>query len=151
MRLIVLSAACCVASLSCGGLLLAAFGPELPSWLMALALALCSGLALACGFGLYNPKVPDWLRQRPVLGAICVAIGVGAMFIPVNFVVSAFLLGCGTRLVWVSACELGRMPGSSCQVFPPRMPASKIAFEPDRGIEAWQTIRPGSLPAEKKP
>lgn len=105
-RPFLLSISCCVLSILCGGLLLAAFGPQLPPWLMALTLALCSGLALACGFGLYNPRTPSWLRQQPVMGALCVALGVGAMFVPATFVVSAFLLGCGTRLVWHSACEL---------------------------------------------
>ena len=65
-----------------------------------------SGLALICGFTAAGATLLPWLKQRPVQGALLVWLGVAAIFVPANFVVSAVLLAQGIKLVWLTACKL---------------------------------------------
>jgi hypothetical protein len=81
-------------------------GGEPPAWLLRAEVALFSAAALAYGFTASLPAFAPWAWSRPVRGAACIILGVGAIFVPVQFVVSAFLLGIGTRLTWTAACEL---------------------------------------------
>jgi hypothetical protein len=82
------------------------WGGEPPAWLLRAEVALFSAAALAYGFTASLPAFAPWAWSRPVRGAACIILGVGAIFVPVQFVVSAFLLGVGTRLTWTAACEL---------------------------------------------
>ena len=99
----------CVLSLGAVGLGLFAavfWGGELPAGVLRLTLALLSATALAYGYGFTAslPAISPLLWCRPVRGAVCVWLGVLAIYIPIQFVISALLIGIGTRLVWVSAC-----------------------------------------------
>ena len=101
---------CCAVSavaLLLGCILVAACGYNPPRWMLAGELATVAGLSLAFGFTVFAPSLPDWLWLRPVRGAVCVCLGVAAMFTPPQLIVSTILLGIGTRLVWLSACEAG--------------------------------------------
>lgn len=89
-----------------GGFLTAAYGFEPPPWLLAAELAVFSILAAACCFTRLVPGVLPWLRLRPVQGALLVVLGIMAVYVPPQFVVSAVLLACGSRLVWQEACSL---------------------------------------------
>lgn len=106
MRPFLISCAVCALAILAGSLTVAVFGYEPPGRLLALEAALFSLLALAAGFGLCSPRLPGWVWQRPVRGAACVVVGVGAMYVPPQLLVSALFIGLGTRLVWLSACEL---------------------------------------------
>jgi hypothetical protein len=62
--------------------------------------------ALAFGFTTYSPSVPEWLRHDAVKGVALVYLGVGAVFVPASLLLSAFLIGCGCRLVMKSAVHV---------------------------------------------
>jgi hypothetical protein len=85
----------CIVGLSLGVLLLC--GGEPPAWLMKLEVLLFSMAALLYGYA--SIDVTSWFWSKPVRGMLCIYLGVGAMFIPPQFVVSAFFIGCGTRMV----------------------------------------------------
>ena len=68
---------------------------------LTLTLAVLQLAALAYGFTGAYPH----LESRAVRGAALVFLGVGAIFIPLPFVLSAILVGNGTRTVWLAACE----------------------------------------------
>lgn len=55
--------------------------------------------ALGYGFGSVSPRVPGWMRHQAVRGVACVYLGCGALFLPPQFIVSAFFIGCGVRMV----------------------------------------------------
>lgn len=119
-----------------GGIILAC-SDGLPGWLLVGEVALFSALAMAFGFTAYAPSVPAWLWLRPVRGAVCICLGVGAMYIPPQFIVSAVFLGLGTRLVWQSASELAGPPVRD-----------RITV---RGTDGREIVRVGaSAPAERR-
>jgi hypothetical protein len=95
-----------LAALSLGIVLALHWGGELPGWLLSLELVLILGAALVCGFTGAWPRLGPWLRCRPIQGAALVCLGVAVIFVPVTFLVAAVVIGIGTRLVWLSACEL---------------------------------------------
>jgi hypothetical protein len=99
----------CVFSLGAVGLGLFAaiqWGGETPGWLLRAEVALFSAAALAYGFTLSLPALAPWAWSRPIRGTAYIVLGVFSIFIPVQFVVSAFLIGVGTRLTWMAACDL---------------------------------------------
>jgi hypothetical protein len=77
-----------------------------PAWLAGLEAALLSGAALLYGYTAWLPTLPQWLRLRPIRGTVLCILGIGAMYVPPQLILSAFLIGAGVRLVWQSACEL---------------------------------------------
>lgn len=103
MRNLSLILVAAVLGLGIAGLL--AWGLHPPPWLTGLEAAFLSGAALAYGFTAKLPKVPGCLWLRPVRGAVIVCLGVGAMYVPPQLLLSAYLIGSGVRLVWASACE----------------------------------------------
>jgi hypothetical protein len=94
------------AALAFGCLMVVAYGFTPPDWLLRGEVAAFSGIALVCGFTAFVPAVMPWMRLRPVRGAALVCLGVGAIYIPPQFLASAVFLTLGIRLVWAEACEL---------------------------------------------
>jgi hypothetical protein len=89
-----------VAAVLCGG--------EPPAWLLRTELGLLCGCALVYGYGFTASAVmpvAQWLwSSRAIRGGAYVCLGVGAAFVPVQFVFAAFLIGAGTRMVIASVC-----------------------------------------------
>jgi hypothetical protein len=81
------------------------WGASPPAWLLTSVLALILILALAYGFMAAQPRL-DWLYSRPVQGAALVCLGAVAIFVPLQFVISALFIGMGTRRVWAAACSV---------------------------------------------
>ena len=100
------SGALAILAIISGGLLVIAYGFEPPAWICCAEVAAFSGLALICGFTAAGTALLPWLTLRPVQGALLVCLGVAAIFVPANFVVSAVFLALGIKLVWRTACEL---------------------------------------------
>lgn len=88
-----------ILGLLAGTSLLLYWGGEAPRWLLMIECAAVMMGALLFGFTSYNPSAPEWLRHEAVRGVGLVYLGVGAMFIDPRFFISAFLIGCGCRLV----------------------------------------------------
>ena len=89
----------CLPILAIGTVLLLCWGGNPPAFLLKLeVLAVCL-MAMLHGFAGFNPKVPWWINARPVQGVACIYMGVAAMFIPLNFLASGWLLGHGIKLV----------------------------------------------------
>ena len=109
-RLILLgSTALAVLALLAGGLLVLAYGFEPPRWLLISELTVCCGLALLCGFTACLPafrRLLPWLTLRPVRGTVLVVSGIGAIYMPPQFIAAGVLLALGIKLVWAEACEL---------------------------------------------
>ena len=147
MRAFYVSAATSIAAMALGSLALLVLRPG--SLLVTALLALCSALGLALGFGARLPGLPAWARLKPVKGALCITLGVAAMYLPANFVLSMALLAIGTRMVWTSACDLaapGSLPAST--PFPgPCMeqPATYGALPPGTDHQELHAL-PGRLP-----
>jgi hypothetical protein len=102
-----------VAAVLCGG--------EPPAWLLRTELGLLCGGALVYGYGftasLVLPVAPWLWSSRAIRGAVFVCLGVGAVFVPVQFVIAAFLIGVGARMVTASACALEEDVSRSASVF----------------------------------
>lgn len=96
----------CAAALACGIAAMLVWGATPPPWLAGLEAALLAGAALIYGFTAYLPALPRWLWLRPIRGTVLVILGMGAMYVPPQLLLSAYLIGVGVRLVWQSACEL---------------------------------------------
>ncbi|WP_422929663.1 hypothetical protein [Singulisphaera sp. PoT] len=110
MKVFTLSCLVSVLSLAAGSLCLWLWGVGPPGWLIRGQVALFSALALAYGFSSLQPSIPRWIWLRPIRGTLFVVCGIAAMYIPIQFLVSAYLMGAGIRLIWASACEA---PGSA--------------------------------------
>jgi hypothetical protein len=82
-----------------------------PPWLAGLEATLLAGAALVYGFTAYFPSMPRWLWLRPVRGTVLVVLGIGAMYVPPQLILSAYLIGVGVRQVWRSACEMAEKEG----------------------------------------
>jgi hypothetical protein len=102
----------CAAALACGIAAMLVCGITPPAWLAGLEAALLAGAALIYGFTAYLPALPRWLWLRPVRGTVLVILGMGAMYVPPQLLLSAYLIGVGVRLVWQSACELAERDGT---------------------------------------
>jgi hypothetical protein len=89
----------CLAAPTLGILAILLWGGEPPGWLLRLEVLIFCLAALAFGFTLFSPVAPDWVFSRPVKGIVCIYLGIGAMFVPSQFIVSALFLGMGTRLL----------------------------------------------------
>jgi hypothetical protein len=89
----------CLIALVVGIAVLLLSGGEPPAWLLKLEVLVLSPAALAFGYTTFAPTAPSWVWSQPVRGVICIYLGVGAMFVPPQFLVSACFLGIGTRLV----------------------------------------------------
>lgn len=96
----------CAAALGGGIAAMLAWGVFPPPWLAGLEAALLAGAALLYGFTAYLPTLPHWLWLRPIRGTVLVIVGIGAMYVPPQLILSAYLIGVGVRLVWQSACDL---------------------------------------------
>jgi hypothetical protein len=110
-----------IIGLLAGCALLLYWGGEAPAWLLRLEVLTVTIVALAYGYTAFNPALPGWLRHDSVKGVALVYLGVGAMFVPLNFLASAFLIGCGARLVMKSAAPVlgvwgGRPLGSTREI-----------------------------------
>jgi hypothetical protein len=118
----------CAAALACGIAALLAWGVTPPLWLAGLEAALLAGAALTYGFAAYAPALPRWLWLRPIRGTVLVILGIGAMYVPPQLLLSAYLLGRGVRLIWQSACELALADaaptGTLSHADPDRLPVS---------------------------
>ena len=88
-----------IAGLLAGTSLLLYCGGEAPRWLLMIECIAVMVGALLFGFTSYSPSAPDWLRHDAVRGVALVYLGVGAMFMPTNLLMTAFLIGCGCKLV----------------------------------------------------
>ena len=95
-----------IAGLAGGTSLLLYWGGEAPAWLLKLECVAVMAAALAFGFTSYSPTAPEWLRHDAVRGVALVYLGVGAVFVPTSLLLSAFLIGCGCRLVMKSAVHI---------------------------------------------
>lgn len=103
-----------ILGLLAGTSLLLIWGGEAPGWLLKLECLAVMLAALAFGFTQYNMHMPQWLRDDSVRGVTLVYLGVGVMFVPLNFLASAFLIGQGARLVMKSASAItARVVGPS--------------------------------------
>jgi hypothetical protein len=95
-----------IAGLVGGISLLLYWGGEAPAWLLKLECVAVMAAALTFGFTTYSPSAPEWLRHDAVKGVALVYLGVGAVFVPTSLLLSAFLIGCGCRLVMKSAVRV---------------------------------------------
>jgi hypothetical protein len=95
----------CIAAILGGIIALLHWGATPPAWLAGTEAALIMALALNYGFTARLPQIP-WLALRPVRGTILVMLGSVIVFIQPQLIVAAWLIGRGTRLVWLSACQL---------------------------------------------
>lgn len=100
------SLAIALAALAGGGVIVLFYGFTPPPWLLTCELAVFAGLAMLCGFSAVVPSVLPWLKMRSIRGAILVCLGVGAMYVPPQFIASAVFLALGIKLVWAEACGL---------------------------------------------
>jgi hypothetical protein len=91
----------CILALAFGTCSLIIWG--LPPVLLKAELVVVMATALFLGFTNYAIRVPAFMK--PVTGMAVVYIGVGAMFIDPRFLISAFLIGTGTRMVMASRLE----------------------------------------------
>ena len=106
--------------------LLLYWGGEAPVWLLTLQLAAVMAAALFLGFTTYSLSAPDWTRHDAVKGVLLVYLGIGVMLTDPRFLISAFLIGCGCKMLMRSATEttarvvggrpLGTMPGGSVEL-----------------------------------
>jgi hypothetical protein len=94
-----------ILGLLAGTSLLLYWGGEAPSWLLKLECVAVGLTSLGWGYASFSPEFA-WLRHDSVKGVALVYAGVACMFIPLNFIASAFLLGCGIRLVMKSAVHV---------------------------------------------
>jgi hypothetical protein len=106
MKITILPLAATCGALALGIAALIAFGTEPPVWLLRAELAALSAAALLFGFARRVPSLLPWLKLRPVRGAALVCVGVVAVYLPPQLVISAVLIAAGTRLAWAEACEL---------------------------------------------
>lgn len=113
MKAIAISAAVSLAALLAGTCLMAAFGHEPPAMLLAWEMAFFTALGLVAGFLWRLPRLPWWATSRPVAGAVLITLGVGAVYVPSQFIVSSLLLGAGARLLWLA---LGESPGTGTAI-----------------------------------
>ena len=88
-----------IAGLLAGCSLLLYWGGEAPPWLLKLECLTVMVAALFFGFSAYSVTAPEWLRHDAVRGVALVYLGVGAVFVPANLLLSAFLIGSGCKLV----------------------------------------------------
>lgn len=100
-----------LAVLVMGGTMVALCGYQPPTLLLVAQSAFFAALALAYGFTLYMPGKAEWLWLKSIRGTVCICLGVGAMYVPPQLVVSAFFIGVGTRMVWLAACEEAEREG----------------------------------------
>lgn len=105
MKPVAISAAVSLAALLAGTCLMGAFGHEPPAMLLAWEMAFFTALGLAAGFLWRLPRLPWWATSRPVAGAVLITLGVGAVYVPSQFIVSSLLLGAGARLLWLALSE----------------------------------------------
>ena len=109
-RIFIASLAASALALALGGLGLYAWGMDPPGWLVRAQAASFSTLALAYGFSSLRFRLAPWTGLRSIRGATCVVTGVAVMYIPPQFLLSAYLMGAGIRSIWAAACELGTPP-----------------------------------------
>ena len=106
----------CAAVLACGVAAMLMWGIFPPAWLTCLEAALLSGAALLYGYTAWLPTLPHWLWLRPIRGTVLVIFGIGAMYVPPQLLLSAYLIGVGIRLVWRSACDLAEKDATDPRV-----------------------------------
>jgi hypothetical protein len=96
-----------------GCLLMLYFGGRSPEWMLRGEVLIVAIFALVYGFTAFSPSLPSWLRYQEVRGVLMVALGVFAMFVPAQFIVSALLIGFGARLVMTGfpSTALKHQPG----------------------------------------
>jgi hypothetical protein len=58
-----------------------------------------AALTLFYGFTTAPIRLPSWMRNRETRGVALVYLGVAATWTPPQFVISALLIACGTRMV----------------------------------------------------
>jgi hypothetical protein len=130
----------CAAVLAGGIAAMLAWGISPPVWLTCLEAALLSGAALIYGFTAWLPTLPQWLWPRPIRGTILVVLGIGAMYVPPQLILSAYLIGIGIRLVWQSACDLAAKDAADIDIT--LADADRLAV-PVRPARTPQTCRNG--------
>ncbi len=96
------------------------------------------GFALIYGFTARLPPIPRWLWLRPVRGSVIVCLGVAALFVPTELIVSAYLIGVGVRMVWSSACVTPPAESASREIV-----LSRGQQAPDGYIEVSRVGPPG--------
>jgi hypothetical protein len=106
VRVFTYACAACIAALGFGIFVALGWGGAAPGWLLCIGLASVSMLALLYGFSLLTVDITPYLAERPVQGAACICLGIILMHMPIQFLMSAFCIGIGTKLVWRSACDL---------------------------------------------
>lgn len=125
-KAVVMWAAMAMLALLAGIAILAAFGHEPPAMVLAWEMTLFTAIGLIAGFLWRMPRLPWWAGSRPVVGTALIFLGVGAVYVPAQFIVSSLLLGAGARLMWLALSEPsdaggelarreGQAPGTSVQ------------------------------------
>lgn len=105
LKTLSLSAAAALLALLAGTCVMAALGVEPPAMLLAWEMLFFTAIGLAAGFLWRLPRLPWWVASRPVLGTALITLGVGAVYVPAQFIVSSLFLGAGARLLWLSLSE----------------------------------------------
>jgi hypothetical protein len=96
----------CTAALLGGIIALINWGLNPPLWLGVIQAALLMGAALVYGFTAYLPTLAPWLWLRPIRGTIFVMLGIAVIYVQPQLLLAAWLIGRGTRLIWLAACQL---------------------------------------------
>lgn len=130
----------CAAVLACGIAAMLMWGISPPAWLSGLEAAVLSGAALLYGFA-WLPSLPQWLWLRPIRGTILVVLGMGAMVVPPQLLVSAYLMGIGIRLVWQSACDLAEKDAAAPRATLADADRLPVPARPARAPQPLQTQR----------
>ena len=98
-----------IVGLLAGTSLLLYWGGEAPGWLLKLECLAVMAASIAFGFTSITLDAPEWTRHDAVRGVLLVYLGVGAVFVPANLLLGAFLIGSGGKLVMRSAAPLARL------------------------------------------
>jgi hypothetical protein len=108
-----------IALLATGDALLLSLGGVPPAGLLKAEVLAASLAALLYGYGLWRPEPGRSLhplRRRPIRGTALIVLGLAALWVPTQFLLSAWLIGVGLRLLWQAACDAGRPAGPGAGV-----------------------------------
>ncbi len=94
----------------------ATFG--LPHWLLRFEVLTVMTTAAVYSVTAFRVKVPAWVMCQEFRGVVMVGCGCLALFIPVQYLLSAWLVGSGARLVMTGFAPIGTTPHTAIRQAP---------------------------------